>query len=230
MKKIYIKSVSEINKINFGILSKTIVGLFLIIAIIAIIASCSALKSLENIMKLKFKINSVSNFEVQDISVQDKAQLADFSSTDILKLLQAFSSQKLFATFILNIDVQNPNARDGSSNNLNLEIVSFPWELFFNGKNLISGNIQEPIKLVGTNYNEKLKIKITLNLFDILNNSNINELLKVALNLGGRNASTNKLSLFAQPVIGTFIGNISYPEKIKIVDYEFRWYNMFYPK
>jgi len=196
--------------------------IFTFVLFIVIITSCSALKSLENIMKLKFKIDSISNFEVQDISLNNKDQLADFSPTEILKLLQTFSSKKLFATFVLNVTVQNPNAKENNPNNLNLEIVSFPWELLFNEKNLISGNIQEPIKLVGSELNEDIKIKITLNLFEILDNSSINELLKVALNLGGKNASTNKLSLFAKPVIGTFIGNISYHEKIKIVDYEFR--------
>jgi len=192
-----------------------------LLLILSVIPSCSALNSLENIMKLKFKIDSISNFEVQDISISAKNQLSDFSPTELLKLVQALTNKKLYASFTLNVDVLNPNA-EKNSDNLNLQIVSFPWELFLNDRKIVTGNIQEPLTIAGNQSNEDLGIKISVNLFELLNSNNINEILKAALELGGKNSSTNKVALFAQPVIGTFIGNISYPEQIKIVDYEFR--------
>lgn len=187
-----------------------------------ILSSCSALKSLDNITKLKFKIDSISDFEIQEIAINNKSQLGDFSPSEILKFIQAFSQDKLFASFVLNIEVQNPNASQDNSNNLSLEIVEFPWELYINDKNILSGNISEPIKLSGNKSQDNISLQIYFNLFDVISNNNMNELLKTSLELGGQHSSTNKVSLFAKPVIGTFIGNISYPDKIKIVDYEFR--------
>ncbi|MBU0474598.1 MAG: hypothetical protein KKF62_10580 [Bacteroidetes bacterium] len=187
-----------------------------------IISGCSALKTLDNITKLQFKIDSISDFEVQEIAINAKSQLCDFSPSEILKLVQAFNQEKLIASFTLNIDVQNPNASENNSNNLNLEIVEFPWEFYFNDKSILSGNISEPIKLSSIEAQDKIGLQIYFNLFDVISNNNMNELLKTSLELGGQHSSTNKVSLFAKPVIGTFIGNITYPDKIKIVDYEFR--------
>lgn len=193
-----------------------------VIVLLVLLSGCSALKTLDNITNLQFKIDSISDFEVQDIKLGDKNQLGDFSPTEILRLIPAFTSGSLATSFNLNLLVKNPNATDNSTNSLKLDIVSFPWELHFNNKKIIGGNIAEPISLTGIGKEEKLALRIDLNLFDLLSGNSLNELLSTTLQVGGKNSSTKNISIYAKPVIGTIIGNISYPEQIKIVDYEYR--------
>lgn len=201
---------------------KNINKIIIFIAIVILANGCSALQTLDNLTKLQFKIDSVSDFEIQEISISNKSQLGDFSPTEIMKLFPAFTSGELFTSFNLNVIVKNPNASGANSSAMNIEIVSFPWELQFNNKKILDGNITKPIKLTGAKKEEVISLKIYLNLFDLLSGNNLNELLKTTLNVGGKNSSTKNISIYAKPVIGSIIGNISYPNKIKIVDYEFR--------
>jgi hypothetical protein len=46
-------------------------------------------------------------------------------------------------------------------------------------------------------------------------------LINLALNIGGSGGSSSRLTLFAQPTVSTSLGNIKYPEEIKIVNHEF---------
>ncbi|MDA3860334.1 MAG: hypothetical protein PF445_03825 [Melioribacteraceae bacterium] len=181
---------------------------------------CSAQNVLENLSKLEFKIDSVTDFEILEIPISGKSSIGDFSPSELLKIVPSFSSGNLQASFTLNVSVKNPNTNDGASDYLKLEITSLPWEFYFNDKNILKGNISEPIKLHGNSPDKIIPIKIYLIVFEIVNKNNINELLKTVLNYGGQNPNTSKISLYAKPTVGTILGNIPY-KRIKIVDYKF---------
>ncbi len=197
-------------------MKKIVASLFLAV----VLFGCSAQRTLESLSKLEFKIDSVSDFELLDMSVSGKNALGDFSPTELLKLVPAFSRGNLPASFTLNVAVQNPNTRDGFSDYLGLEIVSLPWEFYFNDRQILSGDISSPIQLHGNSATKIIPIKISLNILEIVNKKNINDLLGTVLNFEGK-GSTSKISLYAKPVVGTILGNINYPEKIKIVDHKF---------
>ena len=140
----------------------------------------------------------------------------------VIKLIPAFTSGTLSTSFNLNVLVKNPNASGRSSQSLNLEIVSFPWELQFNNRKILDGNISKPIKLTGANKEEIISLNIYLNLFDLVSGNNLNDLLKTTMQVGGKNASTKSIAIYAKPVIGSVIGDISYPDIIESVKYVFR--------
>ncbi len=194
--------------------------IILTIVLATLLFGCSAQQALKNLSKLEFKIDSVSDFEILEIPISGKSGVGDFSPSELLKVVPAFSSGNLPASFTLNVSVKNPNTNDGISDYLKLEIVSLPWEFYFNDKNLLQGNISEPIKFHGNDSKKIIPIKIYVNIFDIVSGGSINEILNSVLNYGGKNPSTAKISLYAKPVIGTILGNISY-DRIKIVDYKF---------
>lgn len=196
--------------------------IILLITITLLLAGCSAQRSIEYLTKMKYKIHSVTDFEVQGISIDNKSQLGDFSPSDLLTLVPAFGGGNLHASFTLNLLAKNPHPSESGSDFLNLEITSFPWELFVNDSQILTGDISEPIHLKGNITEERIPIKIHLNVSELLDEGSVNDLLKTVLKFGGKNSSTSNISLYAQPEIGTIIGNISTPNPIKIVDYEFR--------
>jgi hypothetical protein len=171
---------------------------------------------------MKYKIDSVTDFEIQGINIDRKSQLGDFTPSELLKLIPAFSSGKLYTSFILNILVENPNPTKYISDDIDLKITNFPWQLFVNGNKILEGNIMEPINLNGEVANQKIPIRIQLNLADIIKKGSIDELLQTVLKFGGKNSSTSNIELLVKPEIGTIFGRISAPNPIKIVDYEFR--------
>ncbi len=196
--------------------------ILLFIAIATLLLSCSAQRSIEYLSKMKYKIHSVTDFEIQGVKIDDKSQLGDFSPSDMLTLVSALGRKKMFASFTLNILVQNPNPIDSKKDELDIEITSLPWELFLNDNKILTGNITERIKLEGNISEEKIPIKISFNVYELLDNKSVNDFLKTVLEFGGKNSTTSNFALFAQPKIRTIIGNVRAPNPIKIVDYEFR--------
>jgi len=211
-------SILKSKKTNLKLMKKII----LFIAITTLILGCTAQRSIEYLAKMKYKIHSITDFEIQGVRIDGKSQLGDFSPSDMLTLVPALGREKLYASFTLNILVQNPNPTDSKNDELDIEITSLPWELFLNDNKILAGNISEPIHLKGDINEEKIPIKIALNVFELLDKKGVNEFLNTVLKFGGKNSTTSNITLFAQPKISTIIGNIRVPQPIKIVDYEFR--------
>lgn len=65
-------------------------------------------------------------------------------------------------------------------------------------------------------------MQIEMDLLEFFGDGGMNEVIQLALKLGGKEKSSSHIELFVKPVLGTSIGDLNYPERIKIVDYEFR--------
>ena len=191
------------------------------IIIMSVISGCSIYKSLEDISKLQFKIDSISDFYVNGVSISEKTKLAEFSSSDILKLSMAFMNRDLPAKFNVNVEVKNPNYNPDIEDGTTITIKSFPWELFIDNQKIISGDISRPIVIPGNIQNKILPVNIKLNLIELFQGQGMNELVELILAFSGDSNSTSRIELFARPVLDTSLGEITYPNKLKIVDYTY---------
>ncbi len=183
---------------------------------------CSVYKSFVNVSRLKFKLDSVENFTVNGISVDGKSKLADFSTADIFRLSTIFTSGELPVRFNINVAAKNPNDGKGGYTSTDVKIKAFPWELFINGKKTISGDIERPVNIPGVGEATVIPLQIEMDLLEFFGDGGMNEVIQLALKLGGKEKSSSHIELFVKPVLGTSIGDLNYPERIKIVDYEFR--------
>jgi hypothetical protein len=186
---------------------------------IAYTSGCSLYNSLEDISRLKFKIDSVSDLYIAGVSVSSKSSLAEFTSSDLLKISFAFMSGNLPATFNLNLEVMNPNFSPGRDEGLAITIKSFPWELFIDNKEIIKGNITEPVVIPSNIQKTLLPVNITMNLVEIFQDKKMNEITELMLKFSSDEKSISEIQLYARPVLDTFLGEITYPEKLKIVAY-----------
>ncbi len=199
-------------------MQKLISFLFLLIFIAV---GCSVLKTIENISRLKYKIQSAKEYKVAGIKVDDKKSLKDFKSLEALKITASAMKGTLPVTFTLFIEAKNPNDGNGGYPATDISIQSFPWRLFINDNEIVSGNIGSPIVVPGRGEATVIPIDVTFDLMKNIKEKNIDDIIELALNLGGIQKSTSNLKLFVKPVIGTPLGNISYPEEITIVDKTF---------
>jgi len=195
--------------------------ILLIISLIFLIVSCSVYETIVNISRLKFKLGKVDNFQLNGIDISNKSKLEDFNFQDLLKLTTAFSSGSLPVSFTLNVQAKNPNDGTGGYKQTDANIKSFPWRLLINDKETVSGNINEPVFVPGTGEVTNIPIGINLDLMELFKDKGYEEVINLALTLGGKEGSSSKLTLYASPVIGTSLGDIKYPGELKIVDQEF---------
>jgi hypothetical protein len=174
-----------------------------------------------DIGRLKFKLANVSNFTLSGISLSNKSKISDFNSIDLLKLSSSFAQGNLPVNFVINVEAVNPN--DGTSGypNTSANVKSFPWRLLLDNRETATGNIAQPVTVPGTGQAAIFSLQINMDLLNYFKDKGYESLINLALNLGGNRGSASQITLYAKPVISTMLGDLSYPEELKIVDFKF---------
>lgn len=186
--------------------------------------SCSVYQTIVNISRLQFKLGAVNNFTLNGVSLTGKTKIQDFSAVEILKISAAVAKGNLPISFVLNVEAKNPNDGTGGYQKTNASIKDFPWRLLIDGKETISGALDSSVTVPGTGESVIIPLRMNLDLASFFKDKGYESLINLALNISGYNkssASSSKIELYAKPVVTTFIGNISYPQEIKIVSAEF---------
>jgi hypothetical protein len=183
--------------------------------------SCSVYETFVNISRLKFKLGSVNNFTLSGVNLTNKKKIEDFTALEALKISSDFASGRLPASFLLNVEAVNPNDGTGGYKRTSATIKSFPWRLFIDDKETISGNIDSPVTVPGTGEAVTIPFSIGLDLINFFKERGYESIINLALNIGGYSEGTSKLTLFVQPTVSTSLGDIKYPEEIKVVDFQY---------
>jgi len=190
------------------------------------LASCASLGDMAsviaNLQRLKFKIGSVSNFKLLGIDLGGKAGISDFTPSDVLKLGQSYTSHKLPVEFVMDVLAINPNDGTGGSPRTSSTLLGLECRLLIDGKPTIMGNIDQPVEIPGTGQESVIPLRLSLDLLEFFGDRRYDDLLGLALAIGGRSGSPARLSLDAQPTVSTPLGPITYPGRVIIISTDFR--------
>ena len=186
------------------------------------LGSCKTLNqfadSLNNLQRLEFKLDNVNNFSLAGVNLSNIKSVSDISIMDGIKLTKAFSDKKLPAQFVLNVDAKNPNDGKGGSKQSSATLSSFDWKLYIDDKETIAGNINKEFVIPGTGSSETIPLVMNIDLYQFFGNKGYEDIINLALAIGGQNGSAARLKLDAKPTVKTPLGNINYPNRITIVD------------
>lgn len=186
------------------------------------LGSCKTLNkfadSLSNLQRLEFKLDNVNNFMLAGVNLSNIKSAKDISLMDGIKLTKAFSDKKWPAQFVLNVDAKNPNDGKGGTKQSSATLSSFDWKLYIDDKETISGNINKEFVIPGTGSSETIPLVMNLDLYEFFGNKGYEDIINLALAIGGQNGSAARLKLDARPTVKTPLGNINYPSRITIVD------------
>jgi hypothetical protein len=178
--------------------------------------------TMTNLQRLKFRVASVSGFAVAGIGIAKKQRLADFTVMDGINLLASYKNSKLPASFTLNIEAVNPNDGTGGSTKTVSTLTSFAWRLLIDGKQTVAGDITQPVEIPGTGQASIIPLRIELDLVTFFKEKGYDDLINLALALGGMKSDITRLALDAQPRVSTPLGEITYPGRITVVSKEYR--------
>lgn len=192
-----------------------------VLLIMVAFAGCSVYQAITNVSRLKFKINSVAGFKLAGINIENKRKISDFASVDALKLSAGFINGKLPVQFTIYVDAKNPNDGTGGFARTDVTLDSFPYKLYIDDKETISGDITSNVLIPGVGESSIIELNIKLDLIDFFKDQGYNRIIDLALAIGGKNGSSSRIKLKAQPIIGTPFGSIPYHGEITIVDYQF---------
>lgn len=195
--------------------------LLLSIALLLTSSSCSVYETMVNLSRLKFKLGDVNNFTVNGINISNKKSFQDFNAVELLNLTQVITSGKLPASFTLNVVAKNPNDGTGGYPKTNATLKEFPWRLEVDNVETIAGNIGSPVSVPGTGEVTNIPLTMNIDLIEFFGNKGLDNLINLALTLGGQQGSSAKLALFATPTVSSPLGDIKYPGELKIVEQSF---------
>lgn len=186
------------------------------------ISSCSVIQTFQNIARLKFKLDSINGLQLNGIPVSGKTSLKDFSATDLLSITSAVASKQLPVSFVLNVDALNPNDGKGGNPQTNAQVTKFPWKLFIDDKETITGDISSPISVPGVGQDVKFPLKIQMDLFKFFNDRDYQGLVNLVLKLSGQQSNPVSVKLVVRPSVSSPIGEITYPGELTLVSQEYR--------
>lgn len=184
-------------------------------------SSCSMYETMVNLSRLKFKLGDVANFTLSGINLSNKKSLQDFNPLEVVNLTSVIASGKLPASFTLNVEAKNPNDGTGGYAKTNATLKEFPWRLEIDNVETIAGNIGTPVTVPGTGEIQNIPLTMNIDLIEFFGNKGYENLLNLALALGGQQGSSSKLALFATPTVSSPLGDIKYPGELKIVEQSF---------
>jgi len=205
---------------------KRSVSVFLLLAALAALQSCATLNDmaafLASLQKLKFRLEGVHDFRLLGLDLSGKSLLSQVGAGDALRFVQAYASKKLPVDFVVDVAAVNPNDGTGGTRKTTGTLTSLECRLLIDQKPTVTGNIEKPIEIPGTGQETVLPIRISLDLCEFFSDRSYEDLVGLALALGGKNRSAARISLDAQPSVQTPLGPITYPGRITIVSTEFR--------
>ena len=182
-----------------------------------VFAGCGVVKQITNLSRLQFRLVNIDSITLGRVNFTNKTSIKDLSSLDALKLSTSFIRENVQLKFVVNVEVKNPNAENSVSSKDDFKISSFPWRLLLNGREAIAGNISSPINIPGNKEISYIPVSIKFNLVKFIKDKGYESLIDLALNLARQKNLPTQLELFARPVINTPMGNIDYPEELKII-------------
>lgn len=196
------------------------------IAAMMTLASCATLTDMASVIaslkQLQFKLSGVRDFRLLGVDIGGKASLSDFTAMDAFKALQAYQSRKLPVEFVLDVLAVNPNDGTGGSRKSTSTLTGLECRLLIDGKPTVTGNIDEPFEIPGTGQESVVPMRLSMDLLEFFTDRRYDDLMALALSLGGKNRSATKIALDAQPTVSTPFGPMTYPNRITIVSTEFR--------
>lgn len=206
-------------------MNRTRISLCIILSVF-LLQGCATLneifRTLTNLKRLQFRLEGIGDFSLAGIRINEKSQLRDFSIADGIQLLASFRGRRLPARFLLNVEALNPNDGSGGSTRTISTLTRFDWRLLIDDQPTISGGIDKPLEIPGTGQSTIIPLRLELDLYEFFGSHGYDDLLNLALALGGQRGDISRVALDVLPSVSTPLGDITYPERITIVSKEFR--------
>jgi hypothetical protein len=198
----------------------------LALACILLFESCAALDQmasvLANLKRLQFKVGGVREFRLLGLDLGGKTKISDFAAMDALRLVESYRAKKLPVDFVVDVLAVNPNDGTGGTTKTTSTLTGLECRLLIDNQPTVTGNIDNPVEIPGTGQESVIPIRISLDLLEFFADRRYEDVLGLALAIGGRTRTPARLSLDAQPTVSTPLGPITYPGRITIVSAEFR--------
>ena len=183
------------------------------IAAIALLASgCSFLdqfSQMRTFAHCKFRLAGVEQVRLAGVSIQGKTSIKQFGIMDGIKLTAALKGGALPLSFILNVEVQNPNAETAGMNRM-------AWILLVDGREMVRGQLDRHIEIAANGGVTPLPLEIAVDLRQALSGQSGDSMLNLAFNVAGEGTHPTHVTLQVKPSILIADQSVDFPDYITV--------------
>jgi hypothetical protein len=187
------------------------ISYLLLLAVLVFSFGCKTKDDLKAFKEAKYSLEGIDKLHLNGVNLLDKKRAEDFNFAEAAMLFSAFSDNNLAANSTLGLNVK----LDEGSKDRSMTVTQLKWQLLLNGKQTLSGLINEPIELRdGLN---TISVKTAVRLAEENGKPDFNNLLGLLALLDNQDKSKRPaLVLQIKPTIQTSVGPVEFPSFINI--------------
>ncbi|MCF7821843.1 MAG: hypothetical protein K9M17_05295 [Mariprofundaceae bacterium] len=178
-------------------------------ALLLLLSSCATLQQGMELSPVKFTFDRVSSVRVAGIDLMNIHEINELNMFQIARATLAVSRESLPLDLTVHLKTENPMI-----NQIAATLVSMDWTLMLDGRETISGTLNERITLPAGEA-QSIPLKLSLNMFEYFNEKNALDMLDLALAFAGSGGSVPEgVALRIRPTISTPFGPMTYKEML----------------
>ncbi|MBD1395579.1 hypothetical protein H9Q13_00235 [Pontibacter sp. JH31] len=173
--------------------------------------SCSTKNDLDAFKEAKYSLSGINEIKLNGVNVLNKKRPEDFSFSEAAMLFSAFSDNNLLAYSNLGLNVE----LDEGSKERSMTVTKLKWQLLLDGKQTLSGLVDEPVELRhGLN---TINVRTPIMLSEENGKPGYNNLIRLVTLLSKSDGpSRPEIVLQIKPTIQTSVGPVEMPGFINV--------------
>ena len=196
---------------NMRIKRNTRLSFWIIALLLTIVGfSCQQASDLKAFTEANYKLQGIEDLRLNGVDVTDKRTPFDFTTSEGDSLLSAFTANNLSATTTLFLEVEMQEPAIARS----MQITNLEWQLLVDGKETLTGNVEEPLNLQdGLN---ELLVSSTVTLAEVEGLQNYEGFSMLTTLIARGRDVRDRLVFRIKPTIKTPVGNVTLPDYITV--------------
>jgi len=180
-----------------------------VLSILLSVLSCTYLKELTTLKDCEFRMGTLENPVLAGVDISGIFNLKDFSIEQTGKITKSILLGTLPLSFILNVEVKNPNQKNASLNRLE-------YLAFIDTVKIASGAMEEHVVIPSGGGIATIPVKVETDILDLVKKESVNTLLNYALNLADDGNRPVRVNIKIKPWIQIGSTDREYPGYITV--------------
>lgn len=191
-------------------MKKTFIPLISPLLFLVLLAnSCSYLKELTALADCDFRMGTLENPNLAGIDISNIKSVESFGIEETGKIARNILVGELPLSFILNVEVKNPNPVTASLNRM--EYIAFIDDI-----QVAAGAVEERIEIPPLGGISTIPVLVETNLVELFNKESRNNLINFGLNLANASKRPTRVSIKIKPYIRVGAKDLEYPGYITV--------------
>jgi len=174
-----------------------------------VLNSCAYLKELSALADCDFRMSTLEDPLLAGVDISSISSIEALSIEQTGKIAKNILLGDLPLSFILNIEVKNPNPVNASLNRM--EYIVFIDEL-----QAAAGAVEERIEIAAFGGISTIPVRVETNLMELLKKESRNTLINFGLNLADASNRPTRVSIKVKPYIRVGTKDLEYPGYITV--------------